>query len=195
MLSDCDRLWTLGLDILKEKAQLSGEAKKPKPKNPKPDLCLSFHAYSQERKDGGPMHADSYITNFGKDSLTELYKQNGKLAFKPYSSPFKRFYKPQKRQYCDQSCFPWAICEWKKHINSKKLDDSSRKVLDIQIARAGAVAATIFANITAGWNGTPILDNIRPVVCFSFVGREAKVYVVYIDNISPDSRYKYVFHF
>lgn len=117
MPSDCDRPWTLGFDILKEKAQFL--VKDLKGTHPKPDLCLSFHAYSQKREDGGPMHADSYIANFGEDSLTELYKQNDKVRFKPYSSPFKRFYKPGERRYCDQSCFPGPSVNGKNTLTAR----------------------------------------------------------------------------
>ena len=88
----------------------------------------------------------------------------------------------------DRTCFPWAVCECKHH---GKIDTSFEEYLHCQAANAAAVCLTLFANAAAGGRSSPVLSDIRPVVCMTFVGPRTKVWVAYVTAIEK-ARYKYV---
>ncbi|KAF2133831.1 hypothetical protein P153DRAFT_392475 [Dothidotthia symphoricarpi CBS 119687] len=186
--AELDHNWTFGREVLQSYCNSNA----PKLTAPKPDLFFSFHAYEHSETYGGPLSTDDYIQNFSLTRLSKIYEQYERLAeynldceFGFIPSPCKEFH--SLSAYKDLTCFPWAVCEWKHHGH---VSTTYERYCYCQAANAAAVCLTLFANAAAGGQQTPILDEIRPVVCMPFVGPETKVWVVYITMIR-NGRYKY----
>ncbi|KAF2686557.1 hypothetical protein K458DRAFT_415905 [Lentithecium fluviatile CBS 122367] len=190
---ESDHIWYFGREVLKEYCQQTHFELTA----PKPDLYLSFHAYLQGDAECGPLSADDYIENFSVTRLSQLYEEYPELArklarrdripqFGFTSSPCKKFY--DVGSFKDRACFPWAVCEWKHH---GKIGTCVEDFLYCQAANAAAVCLTLFANAAAGGRSTPVLDDIRPVVCMTFTGPKSKVWVAYVTEVEAGRRYKY----
>lgn len=182
---------------------------------PKPDMYLSFHAY-QNGKEGGVLSGDEYIHNFSLTELNRIYESNirvTKLIAKkkrkektkgydqknsssqylrlPYNftpSPCRELFRARGTK--DLTCFPWAVCEWKHH----DVDKRSQERCYYQAANGAAVSLTLLANAAAAMPSSLEIHDIRPVVCFTFIGAQARVWIAYISRITKDERYRYVCH-
>jgi hypothetical protein len=187
--SELEHTWSLGREVLRAYCQPTYFELTA----PKPDLYFSFHAYLQGDAECGPLSADDYIQNFSVTRLSQLYEEYPKLArydkdrqfgFNP--SPCKAFH--ALASFKDRTCFPWAVCEWKHH---GKIGTRDEDYLYCQAANGAAVFLTLFANAAAGGQPTPVLDDIRPVICMTFTGPKSKVWVAYVTEVEA-GRYKYV---
>ncbi|KAF1966081.1 hypothetical protein BU23DRAFT_603781 [Bimuria novae-zelandiae CBS 107.79] len=150
---------------------------------PKPDLYFGFHAYVQGDNETGPLRGDDYVENFSVTRLSQLYEAD--VGFVP--SPCKEFFGLKELKIKDLTCFPWAVCEWK---HEGKIDTRDEKKAYYQAANGAAVCLTLFANAAVGGRPFPILHDIRPVVCMTFTGPKAKVWVAYVTEVE-DGRYRY----
>ena len=141
----------------------------------------------------GPLYGDDYIENFGLTRLNRLYDKyttmvDGRpdLLFGFTPSPCKEFFSAESVK--DRVCFPWAVVECKHH---GKINTSCEEYVHCQAANAAAVCLTLFANAAAGGRPSPILSEIRPVVCMTFVGPRIKVWIAYVTAIKK-AHYRYV---
>ncbi|KAJ4349492.1 uncharacterized protein N0V89_008108 [Didymosphaeria variabile] len=183
-----DHTWEFGGIVLSKYSRVSSFRLKA----PKPDLFLSFHAYERGDTECGPLSGEDYIENFGMTCLNDLYdkyrtmvrkRPDRKFGFNP--SPCKEFYIASSVK--DRTCFPWAVCEWKHHghIGTRYED-----YLHCQAANAAAVCLTLFANAAAGGRASPVLGEIRPVVCMTFTGPNIKVWIAYVTEVRK-AHYRY----
>lgn len=141
----------------------------------------------------GPLNGDDYIENFGMTRLNRLYEkyitmadERPDLPFGFTPSPCKEFFSAEFVK--DRTCFPWAVCEYKHH---GKMDTCFETYLHCQAANTAAVCLTLFANAAAGGRPSPVLSEIRPVVCMTFTGPRTKVWIAYVTAIEK-GRYRYV---
>lgn len=162
---------------------------------PKPDLYFSFHACARNDHEQGPLGADDYVQNFSMTTLSKLYEDYKKLSKKHRGckfgfipSPLTPFYSSQGMKH--QQCFPWLVCEWKHHGQE---GTSYEERMHCQAANGAAVCLTLLANAAATEFSTPEIEDIRPVVCMTFVGSKSKVWIAHVDGVDEEEgRYTYV---
>ncbi|KAF1828716.1 hypothetical protein BDW02DRAFT_209370 [Decorospora gaudefroyi] len=164
---DTNHTWEFGRKVLREYSRRT----ESKLKAPKPDLFLSFHAYLQGEAECGPLHGDDYIENFGMTRLNRLYEKYPTTIHRRRDLPFGFTPSPCKIFYSAGSV-------------------KDREYVHCQAANAAAVCLTLFANAAAGGRSSPILSEIRPVVCMTLVGPRIKVWIAYVTAIKK-ARYSY----
>lgn len=145
----------------------------------------------------GPLGEDDYVQNLSVTRLCTLYekyrelsekKKGWKFGFIP--SPFSQFYSTSSMKLKYQQCFPWLVCEWKHHGKEGTLDED---LMHCQAANGAAVCLTLLANAAAMGYRSPILKEIRPVVCMTFVGPKGRVWIAYVASIDHKRAcYRYV---
>lgn len=136
---------------------------------PKCNLYIALPIISKSSKPRG-FYNDDLIQNFHQDRLAPLCDQG------LISCPIADLSGPQRLGQKHLLCFPSAIIELKHH----KVKPSEREKCYCQAANASSSAVAMLRKLSAYSPRTLSLHVIRPVVSFTFIGPDVRVWITYI---------------
>lgn len=121
-------------------------------------------------------YRDDAFQNFTLEVLAKLEEeQNGGLI----SNPIKSLDTLRKIKQKHLVCFPSTIIEIKHH----DVPSSERTRCYLQAANASSIALSMLYGLLRPENELDLLE-LRPVVAFTFIGYETRVWICYISGIS-----------
>jgi hypothetical protein len=159
---------------------------------PKADLYIAFPILKQMPNRSAFYREDTF-QNFTLEVLAKLEEeQNGGLI----SNPIKSLDTLSKIKLKHLVCFPSTIIEIKHHgVSATEITKCY-----CQAANASSTALSILYGLLRPENELDLRD-LRPVVAFTFIGHETRVWICYISGISDtgnengNTEHKYVSFF
>jgi hypothetical protein len=160
----------------------------PLPTIPKPDFYFGFPIYDMKLyRHHGFVKVDSF-QNFTASTLFHL---KGKGLCSAPTSGFATCLKDNKNvPQHNLLCFPWAVVELKKFEEGNKVNPTT--LAYCQAANAGSTALCMLENLTEFSEPKPDNQHIPPVVTFTCVGGESKVWLVYSHPTSNSKKRDHV---
>jgi hypothetical protein len=169
-LRACNRededLWNKGRIALKKTTPHEA----PPQKSPKPDLYIALPVIHRTNNPTG-FHQDDYIQFFTEDFL-------GKFEDLGLISNPMTLMSASKNRSKHFVCFPSAVIEIKPHgVRGKDV-----KYCYCQAANGAAAALSMLHQLSSIHSIIPEIDHryIRPVVAFTFIGWESRVWIAFI---------------
>ena len=142
---------------------------------PKPDLYMALPLFGQDLNHRG-FHKGDHVQHFVADRLADLEdRSNGRFT----SNPIKQLGTlGQGIKEKHLLCFPSAVIEIKHHMVSA----GERAKCYHQAANGASTALSLLSGLSHF--SIPIEDfsEMQPVVAFTFIGYESKVWVAYIST-------------
>jgi hypothetical protein len=147
----------------------------PRLSSPKPDLYIAFPILKQ-MSNRSAFYRDDAFQNITVETLAKLEeKQNGGLI----TNPIKSLDSLRKIEQKHLVCFPSAVVEIKHHLVSAT--DITKCYC--QAANASSTALSIISRLLR-IDSDLDLRELRPVVAFTFIGFEIRVWICYISGVS-----------
>lgn len=138
---------------------------------PKTDLYVALPILPKTSKPRG-FYNDDFIQNFHETRLARLCEKG------LISCPIADLSGLKRLDHKQLLCFPSAVIEVKHH----KVKPSEERMCYCQAANASSSALAMLSKLSAYPHGSPSPQMVRPVVSFTFIGPQAKVWVTYINS-------------
>ena len=138
---------------------------------PKADLYIALPILPKSSKPRG-FYNDDFIQNFHETRLARLW-ENGLI-----SCPIADLSASKRLNQKHLLCFPSAVIEVKHH----EVKPKERETCYWQAANASSSALAMLSKLSAYSLRTLSPQIVRPVVSFTFIGPEAKVWVTYVSS-------------
>lgn len=147
----------------------------PRLSAPKPDLYIAFPILKQV-PNRSAFYRDDTFQNFTVEILAKLEEeQSGGLI----SNPIKSLDSLRKIKEKHLVCFPSTVIEIKHH----DVPTSEINKCYCQAANASSTALSIISGLLRPENGLDLRE-LRPVVAFTFIGFETRVWICYVSGVS-----------
>lgn len=160
-------LWNQGRKALQQTTPPSA----PTLSAPKADLYIALPVVSESCTPCG-FYRDDFIQNFHETRLAKLYEKG------LISCPIADLSRLKLLDERHLLCFPSAVVEVKHH----KVTPSAREKCYCQAANASSSALSMLSTLSAYTHGSFSPQTVRPVVSFTFIGPEARVWITYISS-------------
>lgn len=147
--------------------------------NPKPDITYAYPIFDVNNKHPKECEEDDYFETFSYTFLKGLQdNENGGLQSTPTTGLRKKHVNDLMNP--DLLCFPWAVVEF-KHARVK---EAPIEFCYCQAANGSAAAFGIYKALFEKANRHP--DRIPPIVAFTCIGPEVKVWLTFEDLITSE---------
>lgn len=179
-LTHCNRededVWNQGRIALKKTTPEGA----PELTTPKPDVYLALPINPRRQNPRG-FHKDDYIQLFGEESSGLFEGHKKELISNPVVSVESMVHTKSTANHL--VCFPSAVVEIKHH----NVPQPQRERCYCQAANGAAAALSILHKLTIHSRSEAPHREIRPVVAFTFIGPESRVWIAFITKRAPST--------
>ena len=151
-----------------------------RPRRPKPDIYFAIRIRDDVAQPKGFLRYEySFLQNFTLDSLSACKG----LRYSPSADPKK----DRENYHHHRVCFPFAVVET-KHQNA---GEYRTEECYCQAANASSTALAMLCNLSKYVQGAQCWwgknNGVLPVVSFTFIGYNVKLWISYVSNYNCDS--------
>jgi hypothetical protein len=161
---------------------------------PKPDFHFGFSIHDPARCNLRGFGKNDYVQNFTIDTLFGLQLKG--LHCSPTTGLEKDVIKKKtlklkagelvRKHYL--LCFPWAVVEMKKHEVNESKATAETAFCYCQAANAASTALAMLENLAQFEVHRQNSEHVPPVVAFTSVGANAKVWLAYSQHTEDNTR-------